>query len=374
MTFWDELYFIELSPGSKIPKRAWGGLDQDLGAAEHVLTADGLEADRRYAYVAHREHDLGIIDLDLYKDDAPPLGDFSTGREPLLVESPSGGLHVPFLAPSGALARTKTESREEDGPRAMLTVADGLSDFVDLKGELGGGYCVLPFGTDYEITGGSADRPPLVADPTNPDELFDLANVGGETILEPYELYRPTGEQREAPAPGSITGALGAKYEPGGRHEHPFHGSSSGDNFYVFPDDEFFYCYRHEAGGTLLHLHAMELGYYGCGDWKRMEDGLRAETHRTVREKVRERGDAHDDDDAQREWVACDSGLDEWLGPGGPDGETEFRVERVTPAFDDAGEVLERFDDRAEAVAAKREAEEGEADGAVDYEVTEALL
>ncbi len=309
--FWSDLLYIEVTTGSKTPARKWGGFGQDLESAEHVHTADDLKPDRRYAYIAHRDMDLGIIDLDLYKDGAPDIADVKTGRDLLLVRSPSGGYHVPFLAPRGVLARTKSEARDldNDRPTTMLQVADSFVDHVDLKGELAGGYCVLPFGTDYEITAGSADEPPVLTDPTDERELFDLLNIDDEAVLETTDVGIARPELENAPSPGNISKALGGDYVPGERHDHPFHGSSRGDNFYIFPDDDFFYCYRHECGGTLLHIHGMEQGYYKCGDWSRMDAGEKASIHRAVRGEQRKKGEPHDDDAYHKKVVADISGL-----------------------------------------------------------------
>lgn len=313
--FWGDLLYIEMSPDSKIPARQWGGLDQDLESAEHVYTADELEPGRRYAYVAHRTHDLGIVDLDLYKDEAPDDGaDVKTGHHPLIVESPSGGMHVPFLVPRGVLARTKSEARANGGPTTQLRVADEFTDWVDLKGELGGGYCVIPFGTDYEVTDGSADEPPVVLDPTDGAELSELLNYDGEAILETVDHPDISPGLENAPAPGKVTTALGDEYGECERHGHPFHDSSRNDNFYIFEGGEFWYCYRHEVGGTLLHILGMDQGRYECGDWDRMPAGERAEIHRAVRRQAKDEGREFEDEDAQRKWVADTSGLEEKLG------------------------------------------------------------
>ena len=270
-SLWGELYYIELREGSKIPARAWGGFDQDLDAAEAVLEPSGLEPGRRYGYIAHSgDRRLGVLDLDLYKDAAPSMGDVSTGRELLLVESPSGGVHVPFTMPA-------------DAPD--LEVADGFGDWVDLKGELGGGHCVLPFGSEYEVTAGSADEAPHVPDV---DGLGALLNVDGDALAVERD-DGGVGLPSVGP-PGELSAVLGDEYSECERHEHPFHGSSSGSNFYVFEGGEFWHCYRHDVGGTLLHLLGMEWGLYGCGDWARMDADERREVHRRVRRRAEEEG------------------------------------------------------------------------------------
>lgn len=309
---WRDLYYIKLKPGAKHPVESWGGYDQDLGSAPNVYTADELEPGNRYGYMAHREHDLGVLDLDLYEDAAPAPGEVRTSHEPLIVRSPSGGMHIPFLAPAGALARTRTEARSEDHSDTELRVRKEFSDWVDLKGELGGGHCVIPFGTDYEVADGSGD-PPELTDPADEAELHALANVGGTPLLETRsEPDLPQGVLN-APTPGHVSQILGDDFAEGRRHEHPFHGSSSGANFYVFEGGDFWYCYRHECGGTLLHLIGMDQGRYDCGDWREMAPAERAEAHRTIRREAEL--DGYDLNDAgHRKWTPATHGLEEKLG------------------------------------------------------------
>jgi len=310
--FWSGLRMIELAPGEKIPRRAWGGFGQDLSEAEHVLTPNELEPGKRYGYIAHEDGQLGVLDFDLYKDKAPSdLDAIGTSHEPLLVRSPSGGLHMPFLMPHDSVARTKTQAQTDDGPSRQLTVREGLSSWVDLKGEAGGGHCVLPFGTDYEVTGG--DEVPRVMDPGDTDELWDLATVNDEPVLECEEVESPPDGLADLKPPGELAQALPDGYTEGRRYEHPFHGSSSGANFYVFEGGKFWYCYRHECGGTLLHLLGMKYDAYDCGEWRPMEDGERAELHRDVRRRALDEG--YDiETSGRRMWTADTDGLVERLG------------------------------------------------------------
>lgn len=310
--FWHELYYIELMPGRKMPAGPWGGYDQDFDEAENVKTSRELTPGCRYGYIAHGEHDLGVIDLDFYKTDDWSPEDVRTGRELTVVKSPSGGYHVPFLVPSGTVARLKSEAESDEGPDEMLRVADGFSDWVDVKGEVSGGHCVAPFGTEYELGDGSADYPPVLND-ASAGELRSLLNIGGEQVIETER--RSSYDGLEARPPGDVAQLLGGEYEAGRRHEHPYHSSSSGSNFYVFPDDEFWYCYRHECGGTLLHLLGMEYGVYECGDWVRMDETERAQLHRTIRARAEWNG--VDIERNGRKW-ACTAGeaLDDYLEEG----------------------------------------------------------
>lgn len=299
--FWHELYYIELMPGMKRPAGRWGGYDQDFDEAENVMTAPELTPGCRYGYIAHEEMTLGVIDLDLYKDGAPAdPDDIRTGRELMTVKSPSGGMHVPFLAPADI--------------GGEVHVRDEFSDWVDLKGELSGGHCVLPFGTEYEVGGGSADYPPVLNDLSG-DELRTLLNIDGTSVLDVETRMPGSRAMRNAEPPGELGELLGEEYEAGERHEHPFHSSSSGSNFYVFPDAKFWYCYRHECGGTLLHLLGMEYGMYGCGDWVRMDETHRATLHRTVRARARWNG--IDIEQNGRAWTnTAGEALDEYLEEG----------------------------------------------------------
>lgn len=79
-----------------------------------------------------------------------------------------------------------------------------------------------------------------------------------------------------------------ARYPRGANRAHPFHGSTTGQNFRVDDDAETFRCWRHSCTGNALHLLGMDLGLIECGDW--VHGGLEAETWRDIFDAAREAG------------------------------------------------------------------------------------
>ena len=140
--FWRRLYHIKIAPGEKLPYQAWGGYDQDFDEAENVYTREeAVDAEHpRWGYIDVVDDDkvLGILDLDFHKDDCPfDIDDFEASEDAIRhhIKTPSGGHHIPF-----------TINADFDGE---LRVAQEFKDYVDLKGMLGKGHCVMPSGSVF---------------------------------------------------------------------------------------------------------------------------------------------------------------------------------------------------------------------------------
>jgi hypothetical protein len=88
------------------------------------------------------------------------------------------------------------------------------------------------------------------------DELWD--EHGGELPEPPSEREYADGDGPEGPLYNTPITEL-CDCTPGVKHSHPVHGSSTGENFKVYPDDPtVFYCFRCKAAGNTCHLLAME--------------------------------------------------------------------------------------------------------------------
>lgn len=244
--FWTSLYFIPLREGSKIPAVKWGGYDQNLDEAEEVLRHDDLDPAGYYGYMAHDTYQLGVVDIDIYKDAAPDVDDVTYHDGAMVIKSPNGGFHFPFLIPVG-----------DPG----LEVRDEFSDWIDLKGQIANGHAVLPFGSDYEIVQNGEVRLYSTVD----DEHESVVKVNDSGVLERSK----SGRTWEGDCPyQSLFNLLDPdEFPPEVRAEHPVHGSSTGSNFMVDENEETWRCWRHRTTGNLLHLLGMQWGVLSCGEW-----------------------------------------------------------------------------------------------------------
>jgi hypothetical protein len=57
---------------------------------------------------------------------------------------------------------------------------------------------------------------------------------------------------------------------------HPVHGSTTGNNFTINTEKNFYYCFRCESGGSALHLLAIQNGLINCGDQLRGDNFKKA--------------------------------------------------------------------------------------------------
>lgn len=252
--FWQQLYYIRLRPDSKMPYSSWGGYSQDFEKAEHVYRWDDLGPNHRYGYIGHQKYDLGVIDIDLYKDGAPDVEDITIydpdGNGTLLIQTPSGGFHVPFLT---VLEENMT----------MRSITPG----IDIKGEAAKGHVVLPrHNSKYEILN---DAPVPILDRSEADQIV---RVDGEPVLTFYKSASGDYDY-EDPFGYELFPYLDrfGDYKPETRHAHPLHGSDTDSNFLVDEGAVTWRCWRHEVTGNLLHLIGMELGFWNCGDWIMMD-------------------------------------------------------------------------------------------------------
>ena len=245
--FWKSLYYIELRDGTKRPRYKWGGYDQDFDEAEHVHSWDGLQPNQRYGYIAHRDYRLGVLDLDLYKDAAPDVDDVTFHEESMLIQTGSGGFHIPFLIPDD----------EVD-----IQLKPFVSDWVDLKGDVNHGHAVFPFNNEYEIV---KDGTVGIFIP-EAGEHHEIAKVNGSSMLKTTSRRNET-FSGDCPYQEVYNVLDEDVYEISERHEHPVHGSSTGTNFMVDENRKTWRCWRHNTTGNLLHLVGMQLGHLDCGEW-----------------------------------------------------------------------------------------------------------
>lgn len=244
--FWTSLYFIPLRQGKKIPAVKWGGYDQDLDEAEEVLRHSELDPTGYYGYMAHEQYQLGVVDIDIYKDEAPDVDDVTYHDGAMVIKTPGGGFHFPFLIPEG-----------DPG----LEVRNEFSDWVDLKGEIANGHAVLPFGSDYEIVQDGEVRLYSTVD----DEHESIVKVNDAGVLERSSSGRTW--SGECPYQSVYNLLHQENFPPGERAEHPFHGSSTGSNFMVDENEETWRCWRHRTTGNLLHLLGIHWDVLQCGEW-----------------------------------------------------------------------------------------------------------
>lgn len=266
------VYFIRLSPGSKVPLHAWGGYDQDFDDADHVLDYDEVMEDDHtwYGYVGHKTHELGIVDLDMHKDAAPAMADVSRQVGQPLIKSPSGGFHIPFLIPEG-------------DPR--LRVKQQYDDWIDLKGEIAKGHAVFPGpNTDYQIV---KDHDMKIFSPEAGDH-GEVVKVRDDPALEIDTDIERRHADYTGPSYGSVYELLDPEqYPEGERVAHPYHESSTGRDFMVDEGTETFRCWAHEATGNLLHLLGMHHGIVECGEWTK--GGLGGQKKDKIRELAGEK-------------------------------------------------------------------------------------
>lgn len=249
--FWKELYYIKLRPESKIPAESWGGYNQDFESSDTVYRWPDLKSNWRYGYVAHRQYDLGVIDIDTYKDDAPDVSELTVfdpngESDVLIIQTPSGGFHIPFLTIM-------------DSDYRVRSVVDG----IDVKGEIARGHAVLPrHNSKYEIL---SEGSVVIF---GQEEANQIVKYKGDPVIK---FTRTSGHSDYSGDPWGLSlypylDRFG-EYEPGVRDVHPLHGSSTGMNFMVDDNKETFRCWRHNATGNILHLLGIELDYWGCGGW-----------------------------------------------------------------------------------------------------------
>lgn len=265
--FWRSLYFIPLRRGSKIPAVKWGGYDTNFDENEDVLRYDDLEPNGYYGYMAHERYQLGVVDIDLYKDLAPDPDVMTYHDGALVIKTPSGGFHFPFLVPDG------------DAP---LKVKDKYEDWIDLKGDIRRGHAVLPFGSDYEIVQDGKVR----VYSSNAGEHTSIVQVDEEGVLE---IDNSSEEVWEGESPyNSVYNLLDrGEFPPQERRPHPIHGSSTGMNFMVDENEETWRCWRHETTGNLLHLLGMKWGILDCGEWNDHSEPL-GQKYNKIKEMARE--------------------------------------------------------------------------------------
>lgn len=253
--FWQQLYYIRLRKNTKMPADSWGGYDQDFEKADKVYRWEDLGSKYRYGYIGHTKYDLAVIDIDLYKDGAPDVEDITIfdpdGNGTLLIQTPGGGFHVPFLT---VLEQNAT----------MRSTTAG----IDIKGEAAKGHVVLPrHNSKYEILN---DAPVPVFDQSEADQVV---KVDGEPVMM---FYQTTSNYDYDAKPLGFSlfpylNRFGEDYRPETRHPHPLHGSDTESNFLIDKGAETWRCWRHEVTGNMLHLLGIELGYWNCGDWLTMD-------------------------------------------------------------------------------------------------------
>ncbi|MFC6992718.1 hypothetical protein ACFQH3_13780 [Haladaptatus sp. GCM10025707] len=107
------------------------------------------------------------------------------------------------------------------------------------------------------------------------------------------------------------------EYPEGKRRPHPFHGSSTGSNFHVYPGGETWQCWRegHDCAGNAYHLIGVEQGIISCGEWT--TDSLETETWREIFSAARAAGydlPTTDTETVPRAVLPADSGEGKWGG------------------------------------------------------------
>lgn len=271
---------------------------------------------------------LGVLDLDLYKQDEWDHTDLASHRDPdewhwvksLGDDRPKEdfGLHLPFLVPESA-------AREQWAPESAW-------EYADLKGSLACGYVVCHVGADgYEPAREDwrERRVPVMRDA---DGFLSLG-AGGDDVVGAGGSFTPPSEK--APEGGwdeydpdygfTVHAVVGERLDEGRgrRMPHPFHESDTRKNFMVDEGGATCRCWRHDETISALGLLAMREGIAGgCGDAASLTPEQRTEA-----------------------WdVAVGEGLVEERGSLGPDST------RLLPEW----EPMREADDRADAARLRR--------------------
>lgn len=256
-----------------MPAESWGGYDQVFEKAKNVYTWPDLKSNERYGYIAHNKFDLGVVDIDAYKDNAPSIDDLTIydvgGDGPLVIRSPSGGYHVPFLTaiPSNMRAHSTVEG-------------------IDIKGEIARGHVVLPkHNSNYEIS--NAGVVPVF----DVDTATRVVMFGGDpvyTLVEQNQDYDHDGTDWGL----SLFPYLDkfGQFPENERVSHPLHGSDTGSNFMVDEGGETWRCWRHEATGNLIHLMGIEREHWDCGGWITMDSDEKANIFSDLYEIAKRKG------------------------------------------------------------------------------------
>lgn len=235
-------------------KRVDQGFAADPAEHDAIYAWDDLASTRQYGYFSYRgEPQLVGIDIDLHKGEIE-MDDltFEHGDDadwtPLLVETPSGGLHFPVLI------------RFDEGQRV-----ESNFETIDVKGEgANAGYLVLPTpSSDYEVNEDEASVPVYAA-----AEVENILKVDGQSALS-LATDGDDGESVESSSEGplAVTDVVDVPLET--NVPHPFHGSSTDQNFRADGNNWTWHCYRdgHDCTGNAYHLAAIEGGILECGEW-----------------------------------------------------------------------------------------------------------
>jgi P4 family phage/plasmid primase-like protien len=180
---YDRLRYIETrGPDDKLPKRSWGGYNQDFDAADHVYTHDDLQKvpHGNWAVVDVEDIDHGslallVFDLDVHK--APPDFDpdaVSIPDDTLVVRSQNGGLHVYFLVHA-----ERGELNESD-----FRMTSDLGWGIDIRGSAVSHHVVAPsdipgVDTPYDVVNNEG-----IAAVFDPADAAERIQYEGEPLLE----------------------------------------------------------------------------------------------------------------------------------------------------------------------------------------------
>lgn len=227
--FWERLWYIKVDAETKRPIESGWGFNEEapFGKRDTVYGFNEVNPAINYAYLAHQDRVLGVLDLDVYKEEAPDnLGEIKVPSNPLVIRSPSGGVHIPFFVAEDCAVRVNPE----------------YSDWIDLKGELGSGYVIAPqSGTSYEITN---EAEPVTVDPSTDDWVDVFSYDNSPLLVEEPKQKTATRDHDSEPVAREGSSALWeltltdvAPVSAGERCNNPLghHGDSEG--YYVVAED-----------------------------------------------------------------------------------------------------------------------------------------
>jgi hypothetical protein len=131
-----------------------------------------------------------------------------------------------------------------------------------------------------------------------------------EKVFAPMRRPDEARPQRRGPATSLLEVSchdVAPGYREGKRSEHPFHGSTSGQNFQIDLGGLTWRCWRHGCTGNALHLLGQKSGITECGErptreqWRSIFDEARKE--RLVPETSREEAHEHAIRNEARRWM-----------------------------------------------------------------------